>query len=126
MTVTPTKDKELATRLEAAVAGHSIWKKRLYDSLKGTGERLDPASLEKDNLCELGKWLYANPQPATHAHYHKVRDLHAAFHKEAAAVLRKGLAGKQQQALKDLDPGSQYARLSGSLVMELSAWKRSL
>jgi hypothetical protein len=124
MTATPTN--ELTAKLEAAVAGHSLWKKRLYDAIQGTGEFLDPASLEKDNLCELGKWLHANPQPATHAHYHKVRELHAAFHKEAAVVLRKGLAGKREQALKDLEPGSQYARLSGSLVLELSAWKRSL
>lgn len=103
-----------------------MWKQRLEEAVGNRGAGLDAAQLEKDNLCELGKWLYASPEHGSHPHYEKARKLHAEFHRQAAAVLRLGLKGQTEAALQSLRPGSDYLKVSASLVLELSAWKKSL
>ncbi|MDX1984946.1 MAG: CZB domain-containing protein [Bryobacteraceae bacterium] len=118
---------DLKSRLNSAVTAHSLWKQRLADAVQSGGQGLDAAQLEKDNLCELGKWLYASPEHGSHPHYEKVRQLHAEFHRQAAAVLRMGLKGQTAAALQCLrSSDSDYVRVSASLVLELSAWKKSL
>lgn len=83
-----------------AISAHIKWKARLSRFIDGTGaERLDSATVCKDNLCDLGKWIYGegakyNAVP----HYTDLVAKHANFHRCAADVVRKVEANERPAA----------------------------
>lgn len=83
-----------------AVAAHIKWKVRLSQFIDGTStEKLDSNTICKDNLCDLGKWIYG--EGAKHkavSGYQSLVSLHAAFHKCAAEVVKKVEAGDKASA----------------------------
>jgi len=74
-----------------AIAAHIKWKVRLARFIDGTSaEQLKSETVCKDNLCELGKWIYGegaifNAKP----HYQDLVTKHANFHRCAADVVIK-------------------------------------
>lgn len=82
-----------------------------------------PARLvRQDNYCAFGKWLYGDGKatfPSREQH-EEVRTRHAEFHREAARVLDMALAGKVQEATAALAMGSQFNRVSATLVTKLN------
>jgi len=44
-----------------AIEAHTKWKVRLQSMIDcDTAEMLDPDKVARDDLCELGKWIYAS------------------------------------------------------------------
>ena len=45
---------------DEAIASHEKWKIKLKDYIKSesTHAVIDPLVVEKDNLCDFGKWIY--------------------------------------------------------------------
>lgn len=74
-----------------AISAHIKWKARLNRFIDGTGgERLDSATVCKDNLCDLGKWIYGEGAKYKSAsHYGDLVAKHANFHRRAAEVVEK-------------------------------------
>ncbi|OIP11264.1 MAG: hypothetical protein AUK53_08815 [Betaproteobacteria bacterium CG2_30_59_46] len=74
-----------------AILAHIKWKVRLARFIDGTStEKLKSEDVCKDNLCDLGKWIYGegaifNTKP----HYQSLVTKHANFHRCAAAVVKK-------------------------------------
>ncbi|WIM06675.1 MAG: CZB domain-containing protein [Candidatus Nitricoxidivorans perseverans] len=74
-----------------AIAAHIKWKVRLSQFIDGTStEKLQSANVCKDNLCDLGKWIYGEgvkykPLP----HYQDLVKKHANFHICAGEVVKK-------------------------------------
>ena len=74
-----------------AIAAHIKWKVRLTQFIDGTStEQLKSDTVCKDNLCDLGKWIYGegaqfNGKP----HYRDLVTKHANFHRCAADVVKK-------------------------------------
>ena len=74
-----------------AIAAHIKWKVRLTQFIDGTsGEQLRSDTVCKDNLCDLGKWIYGEGAAFSgKAHYRDLVGKHANFHRCAADVVKK-------------------------------------
>ncbi|MGA7595860.1 MAG: CZB domain-containing protein, partial [Gallionella sp.] len=68
---------------------HVAWKQRLLAYLDGTSqEKLDPVNIKKDDVCELGKWIYGEGKANIHIpYYHWVKSNHTLFHEYAAQIV---------------------------------------
>lgn len=110
---------------DAAIQAHFNWKKRLALALQGDGDKLDAETVSRDDLCELGHWLYGEGKAlmAGEIEYEELIMTHAEFHREAGALIRKldqGLKEQVQNALDDPSSGfSQTSALVVSLLMKL-------
>ena len=113
--------------ISKAITAHGQWKQRLVLAIaRGTSE-LTVGQVQSDTRCEFGQWFYALPAALRDSKQGKnIRDLHAAFHTEAGAILALALSGRAAQAEKALEPGGAYTRLSGQMVTALTQWKQEL
>ncbi len=110
-----------AEQVNAAVAAHGQWKVRLRQAIATGNSEFDVAVVSQDSQCAFGKWLYGDgkfsfPSPAVRE---EIRQLHAEFHKEAARVLGLAVTGKGKEASLAMEPGSAFAKISGTLVNHL-------
>ena len=119
-----TDRSDLGKNLTAGISAHSAWKRRLRDAIQG-GASIDPAVAERDDACELGKWLAANAQMRSDPNYGKVCELHRSFHKEVGGILRESLAGGKEKAAQRLESGSPYTKISSELVLAMAKWQRN-
>lgn len=109
--------------LNQAIQKHAEWKLK-FRSAMTKQETLDAGVIEKDNCCELGKWLYgdARTQFGALRSYTSCVTRHAAFHKEAAKVARAINAKRFDEANAMLNNGSSYSNCSsavGVAILEL-------
>ncbi|MCE5180833.1 MAG: CZB domain-containing protein [Betaproteobacteria bacterium] len=105
-----------------AIAAHINWKLRLSRYIDGTlNEKLDSATVCKDNLCALGKWIYGDGEKYKSApHFESLVARHAKFHLCAADVVKKVDADDKAGA-KSLLAGdfAAISRETVSAIMEL-------
>ena len=84
-------------------------------------EKLDPAQVEKDNQCVLGKWIHG----AGGGQYHgspmvtELTETHAAFHRCVAEIVRKADRGEIIEATDSLHNG-EYSKLSYRIKTQLA------
>ncbi len=114
----------IADEITKAISAHGAWKRRLADAIASGKCEVTPERANPDNLCDFGKWLYSLP-PAqrTSKEWASIQSLHAAFHKEAAAVLRLALAGQKAQAEKAM--AGEYSSVSAKLTAAMMSWKQA-
>jgi two-component system chemotaxis sensor kinase CheA len=112
--------KENTIQLENAIAAHSKWKTRLRQYLDGGGEKLDPKFVGKDNVCDLGKWIYGEGAryKAIEA-YSELKTSHAHFHRCAANVVSMHQDGNKKAAESMLQPGGVFNSASTSTVQAI-------
>ena len=107
-----------------AIAAHIKWKVRLTQFIDGTGaEKLQSATVCKDNLCDLGKWIYG--EGLAHKglpHYQDLVKKHANFHVCAAEVVRKVEGGDKNGARSAL--GGPFAVASKDTVTAIMELKK--
>lgn len=101
------------------IGAHVMWKQRLTAFLAGNStETLDPDTIQLDDRCGLGKWIYGDGKAMSELpRYEEVRGLHAQFHQYAADVVRLHLAGNTAEAEKLLQ--GEYSKLSEKLKHRL-------
>ena len=113
--------------IQKAIAAHTTWKSRLRTAIDAGRSDVTAEQVEPDNLCAFGKWLHGLPSSDRNSeHFKKVQPLHAAFHKEAANVLRLALSGKKPEASKCMASGGSYLTASTQLIIALTRWQESL
>lgn len=115
--------------IDKAIGAHGQWKNRLRQAID-TG-KIDVAveTIQVDNQCVFGKWLYGPTFTAmdkTSTHYKTVKELHATFHKTAAKVVALALAGNKADAEKMMSSGGDYSSISAKLTAAMMEWKDSL
>lgn len=108
----------------AAIEAHRKWKERLADYVEGTSaEKLDHATICRDDQCALGKWIYKEgTQFMGHSTtFHQVKAKHAEFHVNAAQIVEKVQTGNKEQAAMMLHEGSfaKSSRDVQSLISKL-------
>lgn len=104
----------------SAVEAHLAWTVQFRQSLRN--RQLPSAEeVEQAHCCPLGTWL----QEVAQSHYghlpaypHCLRD-HAAFHREAAAVVRAARQHGHAHAEQLLAAQSPYTEASGRLMLSL-------
>ena len=97
------------------ISAHVMWKQRLVSLLAGKSEeQLDPSTIQLDNRCALGKWIYGDGQNmAELPAFEEVRGMHAQFHQLAAEVVKLHHAGDLAAAQALLQ--GEYSKLSEKL-----------
>lgn len=121
----PTMKEEIT----AAIAAHGMWKARLRTAIDSGKLETPVATIQVDNQCAFGKWLYGTTIPAdvkSSEHYKKVRELHAQFHKAAGRVAELASTGKKTEAEKSMGVGGEYADVSGKLTYAMMEWNKTL
>jgi hypothetical protein len=104
-------------KFEDAVKAHVDWKSKLKAYLSAPNKSLNPTEVEKDNTCELGKWLRG--EGAKYSSKKVYKDLlaeHAKFHKAAADVVRRADSGQKVLAETTLGAKSEFSTLSEKVV----------
>jgi methyl-accepting chemotaxis protein len=110
-----------------AIAAHGMWKTRLRKAIETGKSEWTVDSVQRDDVCEFGQWLHSSaPGEQMSEQWHKVKDLHAEFHKEAARVLALALAGRQAEAEEAVALGSHFVRTSANLTHTMVDWRDSL
>lgn len=101
------------------ISAHVMWKQRLTAFLAGTStEILDPETIQQDNRCALGQWIYGDGQSMTALPgFEEVREMHAQFHQYASDVIVLHQSGHTPDAEKLLT--SDYSRLSERLKRQI-------
>ncbi len=113
--------------IEAALAAHAQWKKRLQDAIEAGQSTFRVEDVRKDNVCQFGQWLHGLPEADRQsAAFMKVRELHGTFHKIAGEILHLALSGKKAEALRALEFGGPYGKATGELVLALQTWKKQI
>ncbi len=109
---------------EDAIAAHIKWKVRLNQFIDGTStEKLSSATVCKDNLCDLGKWIYGDgAQYKSAPHYQDLVKKHANFHICAADVVKKVETGDKAGAKGLL--GAAFAVASKETVAAIMELKK--
>lgn len=107
-----------------AVAAHIKWKVRLNQFIDGTStEQLKSETICKDNLCDLGKWIYGDGAKFNKlTHYKDLVGKHANFHRCAADVVRK-VEGNDRAGARSL-LGGQFAAASRETVAAIMELKK--
>jgi hypothetical protein len=108
--------------IDAAISAHSKWKHRLKAYIDGTStEKLSCSVVEKDDQCDLGRWLKSPEAKALGTKASELAPQHAQFHRCAADVVRAVDRGAKAEAEAKLAMGSEFSRVSAKLVTMLSA-----
>jgi len=111
--------------IEDFISKHAEWKIKFRNAITKK-EKLDAETIAKDNVCDLGKWLYgeAKAKFGKLASYSEVVAKHAAFHTEASKVAKAINAGKYDEASAMIESGTPYARASSDVASALLKLKR--
>lgn len=110
-----------------AIKAHSAWKMKLSAYLAKPDGSLKAADVEKDNVCELGKWLHGEgTKHNSVAEYAPLVKDHATFHKCAAEVIRKADAGQNMSEEVALGSSSAFATASSNVVGAIMKMKAKL
>ncbi|MFP4149688.1 MAG: methyl-accepting chemotaxis protein [Nitriliruptoraceae bacterium] len=106
--------------LTKVIGQHAMWKLTLHRAAAGEPVDLDPALARRDDHCDLGRWLRDGAVGVLGAEERRVlTDVHATFHRVAAAALEQALTGHHAQARRALEPGSEFLAISTDLVERL-------
>jgi len=108
-----------------AIGAHGLWKARLTTAVEHGSSEYSVATVQQDNQCDFGKWLYGSDLPADvkHSeHYTKCKQLHSQFHLAASKVLALALAAKKTEAQHAMDIGGEFGTVSANLTKAMMAW----
>jgi hypothetical protein len=103
--------------VDDAVKAHVGWKAKLKTYLSAPNKSLNPTEIEKDNGCDLGKWLRgAGAKYAGKQIYKDLLVEHAKFHKAAASIVRRADSGEKVLEQTVLGAKSEFSTTSGKVV----------
>jgi methyl-accepting chemotaxis protein len=110
--------------VDAIIDGHRQWKVKLRNAIEN-GDKVDVATLSRDDCCALGKWIYADGQRLSgRASFTALVNNHARFHHVAGEVGQLINAGRNEAAEDALAPDTPFTTATSEVVMVLSAAKR--
>jgi hypothetical protein len=119
-------DKELFVEtITRSIIGHSFWKAHFQSIIENGTNEFTPEAIEKDDFCNLGKWLNGgiDEEAKSDEEYFQVKEAHKKFHACAGDVLRMALSGDKEGAKKRISVGGDYAGLSSELHQLLMKWR---
>jgi len=110
--------------VDTFIDAHRQWKVRLRDAIEGH-DRVDAATLGRDDCCALGKWIYGDGQRlADRPTFSELIERHKHFHRVAGEVGSMVNQRRYRQAEDAIAPGSPFAEATSAVVLTLSTAKR--
>jgi methyl-accepting chemotaxis protein len=113
--------------LDQAVQKHAEWKVKFRTAISKR-EKLDAASIAKDNACDVGKWLHGDAK-SQYAGFNSLKEClakHAAFHAEAGKVALAINAKKYSEAETMLAAGTPFAAASNAVGVAIIQLKKEI
>jgi hypothetical protein len=104
---------------DEAIRAHTDWRIKLLGSTRNPSSAdLDAVAISKDNVCELGKWIYGEGKTyVARPEFKEPITAHAEFHKAAGNVVTLVKANQRQQAEQMLnDRHSPYGQASSKVM----------
>jgi aerotaxis receptor len=111
---------EATIDLTSAVKAHADWKLKLRNAAT-QHDRLDAATVSRDDCCVLGKWLHGSGRPG-YGHLPQFTGLigkHAEFHLQAGRVAQTINDGRYDQALTMISGGTPFNEASSAVVVAI-------
>ncbi len=110
--------------VDSIIDGHRQWKVKLRAAID-SGDKVDVATLSRDDCCGLGKWIYSDGQRLRErSSFVALVNNHAHFHQVAGQVGQLINDGRYTQAEDALAPNTPFTAATNDVVMVLSAAKR--
>ena len=115
----------LSHEIQEAIGAHGLWKGRLHTAIETGSCKFTVAAVAQDSECAFGKFLHSSTDPAVKnsTHWRTCVDLHSRFHQSAARVLQLAVTGNKEAAQKEMDPQSDFFKLSRALTAEMMKWQ---
>lgn len=105
-----------AMNMRPPLRAHAEWLAQLREYVYGAGAP-DVRILVRDDQCELGRWIYNDASRFRHLpEYEAARQAHAAFHAEAAEVIRLMQAGRRHEAALAIERGGPLQNRSAMMI----------
>ncbi|GEM88017.1 CZB domain-containing protein [Meiothermus granaticius] len=112
--------------VQAVLEAHLAWRKRLEDAIQGRLEgELDLSVIVRDNVCQLGQWIYGPAKYSlltAHPEFADLREAHRRFHLTAARVVQtlrlQGLEPARRILEGEFDQHSKAIVQNLALLME--------
>lgn len=105
---------------EQARQAHFAWKRRLSEYIRRPDGSLKPHELACDDKCDLGKWIYGDGSRFSQLEeFQELKNVHADFHKNAAAVVTKADSGESVVEEIALGSNSAYSKISTQVSVSL-------
>ena len=110
---------------DEAVKSHAQWKLNLKRYLDNPDGSIRAVDLQKDNLCELGKWLYSDEVAALRElpEFKQLVEEHKKFHMAAAEIVRRRDGGEEVDQYIALGSSSLFAETSAKMIHLLAKIK---
>ena len=111
--------------LDNAISVHTKWKSKFRNAI-AKQETIDTATINNDNCCELGNWLYGEGKTQfgkLNSHADCVTN-HKIFHVEACKVATLINAKKYTEAEKMIDYGTHFAATSHLTAVSIIKLKK--
>ncbi len=113
--------------IDEALSVHGQWKQRFHLAITRGANVLELAQVQVDDACDFGHWLYGLPAALQASEPGQtIRQLHLAFHTEAARIMLLALEEHVAEARQAIEPGHLYAQLSEQLISALTRWKATI
>ncbi len=119
--------EEINVGLDVALHKHAEWKVKFRTAMSHH-EKLDVATISKDNCCDFGKWLHGD----TKLHlghldsFSECLSKHAAFHVEAGKVARAINENRHQEANTMLNTESGFISASSAVGIAIMRLKKDV
>ena len=110
--------------VDVYIDAHRQWKVKLRDAIENR-EKVDAATLVRDDCCALGKWIYGDGQRlAGRETFSELIERHKRFHQVAGGVAEKINQRQYREAEEALAPGTPFSAATSAVVLTLSSAKR--
>ena len=109
---------------DAAIKAHQQWRIRLRNAIL-KGEKLDVATIRRDDCCAVGKWIYGagGRQWGNLPLFPTLVEQHKKFHQETGHIAELVNAGKMDEANRLLQGESAFIRAGRAVVDTLQKLK---
>ncbi|WP_136515097.1 CZB domain-containing protein [Geomonas edaphica] len=111
-----------------AISEHALYKYRLNEVI-AKGELESPKGPCTEHDCAFGKWFYGSDIPPRHrssAYYHRVKELHAEFHKVACNVAHMAVDGDREGAQRMMELEGEFSLISNQMMEALIKWRDNI
>lgn len=113
--------------IDEALHKHAEWKTKFRSAIM-KNETMDVATIEKDNCCDFGKWLYGDAlkRYGSLEPYKVCVAKHANFHREAGKVASLINAKKYQEAETALAMQSEYGKATNEVGVAIVRLRKEI
>lgn len=110
--------------VDGIIDAHRQWKVKLRDAIE-KGDQIDVKTLERDDCCALGKWIYGDGKRLSdRPSFVTLIDKHARFHRIAGQVGELINKSEYLCAEQALGHGTAFSKATSDVVEVLSGAKR--